>query len=44
MGGGVTIRVRRFRSQLPLGTKLALGTQYRYEAPGEPQVKTVKTK
>ena len=42
MGYGVTIRIGRFLVQTPLGTRLGLGTQPRYEAPGDLWVEIVE--
>ena len=42
MGWSVTIRIRRFPVQTPLGTRLGLGTQPRYETPGDPRVEIVE--
>ena len=35
MAWGVVIRIRRFLVQNPLGAQFGLGTQPRYETPGE---------
>ena len=42
MGYGVTIRIGRFLVQTPLGARPGLGTQPRYEAPGDLWVEIVE--
>ena len=42
MGYGVPIRIGRFPVQTPLGARLGLGTQPRYEAPGDLWVEIVE--
>ena len=44
MDEGVVIRIRKVPVQTPLGTPPGLGTQPRYEAPGDLQVENEKTK
>ena len=41
MGGGIAIRIR-FLVQTSLGTQLGLGTQPRYEDPGDLPIEIVK--
>ena len=43
MGSGVVIRTGRFPIQNPLDARLGLGTQLRYEVPGDLWVEHVKT-
>ena len=43
LGLGVTIRVRGFPVQTPLGNRLGLGTQPCYEAPADFRVKILET-
>ena len=43
VGQGVVTRIGRFSVQTLLDTPPGLGTQPRYEAPGDPQVGIVKT-
>ena len=42
VGSGAAVRIGRFPVQTPLGARLGLGTQPRYEAPGDPRVENVK--
>ena len=42
VGKGIQIRIGRFPIQTPLGDRLGLGTQPRYEAHGNPRVKLVE--
>ena len=43
MGSGITIRIRKFLVQTPLGPRVGLRTQPCYKAPRDLQVKIVKT-
>ena len=42
VGSGVVVRIGRFLVQTPLGARPGIGTQPRYEAPGDLQVENVK--
>ena len=42
MGEGITIRIRKFQVQTPVGAWPGFGTQLRYEASGDLQVKIVE--
>ena len=42
MGKGAGIRIGTFSVQTPLGARPGLGTQPRYEAPGDPRVELVE--
>ena len=44
VGLGIVIRIGRFPVQTPLGTRPGLGTQPRYEAPGDLRVEYVQTR
>ena len=39
---GISIRIRRFPVQTPLGARPVLGAQPHYEAPGDLQVEIVR--
>ena len=43
VGEGIVIRIGRFPVQTPLGARPGLGTQLRYEDPGDLWIKIVKT-
>ena len=43
MGLGVVIRIGRFPVHTPIVAQAGLGTQSRYEAPGDLRVELVKT-
>ena len=42
VGSGVVVRIGRFLVQTPLGARPGIGTQPRYEAPGDLRVENVK--